>query len=257
MALLCVLCLLLLGAVPSTARDPSTRPLVLAAASLSEALREIAGFHQQTTGDRPVFSFAASSTLARQAREGVPADVFLSADEASMDLLERANLLLPGTRRALLTNSLVVAVHKDLPTPPAEPADLLLPGIRRIALGEPRSVPAGIYARQYLENVGLWAQLRPRVVPTEHVRAALAAVESGNADAAIVYATDLATARALKVAFRPDPSRVPPIRYPVAILRESSQVAAARRFLETLDSPAARRVFENHGFGVLGRASTP
>jgi molybdate transport system substrate-binding protein len=225
---------------------------VFAAASLADALREIAAAYEPASGDRVVLNLAASSTLARQIEEGAPADLFLSADEAKMDALAKQGLLLAGTRKSVLSNTLVVVVPADSQLAIAGAADLAAPGIRAIALAEPQTVPAGIYAKQSLRSLGLWAKLSDRVVPTENVRAALAAVESGNVDAGIVYRTDAGISRKVRVACEVPRAAGPPISYPFAVLGGSRQKEAARRFLAHLESPAGLAVFRQHGFLVLG-----
>lgn len=221
---------------------------VYAAASLRDVLRDVAAA-RAGTGDALVFNFAGSNVLALQIQAGAPADVFFSADARRMDALEANGLLRPGTRHDVLTNRLVVVVPASRPSGVRSPQDLL--GVRRLALAETRSVPAGVYARQYLEGAGLWATLRDRVVPTENVRAALAAVESGNVDAGIVYATDARASKRVRVAFEIEDG--PHILYPVAVLQRARQPEAALRFVEFLSSDAARTVFEAHGFGLLAR----
>lgn len=227
--------LLLLLALPLHAAEVR----VLAAASLTDALQEIAREYGQRTGDRIVFSFGASSMLARQIEAGAPADVFLSADERSMDRVQTA------VRASVLSNSLVVVGDLRI----AHPRDLLR--ARTIALAEPSSVPAGIYARQWLETVGLWKAVQPKVIPTENVRAALAAVASGNADAAIVYRTDVRIARQVRVAYAVPRAQTPRISYPFAVLRGAEQPQAARRFFDYLRSKPARDTFARYGFDVL------
>ncbi len=170
-----------------------------AAASLTDAMKEIGAAYEKESGDKLQFNFGASNMLARQIEEGAPADVFFSADEAKMDALEKKDLLLPGTRRSLLSNSLVIVVAADSGMSPKSAADLAKPEYKKLALAEPRSVPAGIYAREYLEKLGLWEAVKEKVVPTENVRAALAAVESGNVDAGIVYKTDALISKKVKV----------------------------------------------------------
>src|SRR5262245_4066219 len=152
---------------------------VFAAASLTDALQELAKTYEKDSGQKIAFNFGASSLLARQIQEGAPADVFFSADEAKMDGLDKAHLLLPGTRRSLLSNTLVVVVASDSPLKLSAASELGDARFKRLALAETRTVPAGIYAKQYLEKIGIWARVAERVIPTENVRAALAAVESG------------------------------------------------------------------------------
>lgn len=224
--------------------------LVFAAASLTDALKEIAASRGIAGGESVVFNFAASSLLARQIREGAPADVFLSADEAQMDGLERAGLVVPGTRRSILSNTLVAVVPPDSALRIASARDLAGPGVERIALAEPTSVPAGVYSKKFFERVGIWDALAPKVVPTENVRATLAAVESGNVDAGIVYRTDAAISKHVRIAFEIPAALGPAISYPFALVKGAPREKEARRFLAYLDSPAARAVFVRYGFLV-------
>jgi molybdate transport system substrate-binding protein len=241
-----ILAVLVALAVSTAASAAEVR--VFAAASLTGAMKEIAPAFERATGERLVMNFAASSTLARQLVEGAPCDVFLSADEEKMDGLERRGLLLPGSRFAPLSNALVVVVPDDVQHPVKSARDLASPRIRRLALAEMRSVPAGVYARIYLQNAGVWKTIESRVVPTDNVRSALAAVEAGNADAAIVYATDARVSKKTRVAFQVPPALAPPITYPFAALRDSTNKRGARRLLEYLRSSDARRIFAKHGF---------
>lgn len=226
---------------------------VFAAASLTDALREIKAAYEKESGDRLSLSLGASSTLARQIQEGAPADLFLSADEAKMDSLEKRNLVLAGTRKSVLSNTLVIVVPVDSGLPVASPADLAGPRVRALALAEPRSVPAGIYAQEYLRKVKLWEKVSGRVIPTENVRAALAAVESGNVDAAIVYKTDARISKKVRIAYEVPREEGPVISYPFAVVSESRNPEAARRFLRYLESPAALAVFRKLGFVVANR----
>ncbi len=221
---------------------------VFAAASLSDALRGIAQSYERASGDKLHYNFGASSTLALQIRQGAPADVFFSADEAKMDDLAKANLLASDTRRSLLSNALVIVVHPDGGAAIHAPADLAEPAIRRLALAEPQTVPAGIYAKAWLQQRGLWEKVSARVVPTENVRASLAAVEAGNADAGIVYKTDALVSKKVKIAYEVPAADGPKISYPLAVLQDAKQADAARRFAAYLAGPEARAVFVKYGF---------
>ncbi len=223
---------------------------VFAAASLTDALKEIAPEFEKDTGHKVLFNFGASSTLARQIQEGAPADIFFSADEAKMNSLEQRNLILTNSRRSLLSNSLVIVVAVDSPIRLLSARELADDSIKRIAIAEPNTVPAGIYAKEYLQAQGIWAQITGKLVPTENVRGALAAVESGNVEAGIVYKTDALLSRKVKVVLEIPPKEGPKISYPIAALRESSNQPAALDFLGYLGSPAARRIFEKFGFIV-------
>jgi molybdate transport system substrate-binding protein len=189
-----------------------------------------------------------SNDLARQIRAGAPAEVFVSASAERMDEVQGAGFVRPGDRVDLLSNRLVVVVPAESTMPLATAEELTR--VQRLALGDPQAVPAGIYARQWLEKRGLWERVRGRVVPMLDVRAALAAVESGNADAGIVYRTDAATSKRVRVALEVPEAEAPRIVYPAALLA-TAKGPAARAFFEHLRSPEARTVFERLGFEFL------
>jgi molybdate transport system substrate-binding protein len=221
---------------------------VFAASSLTDALEELGPAYEAESGDRIVLAFGASSDLSRQIGSGAPADVFFSADEARMRELEHAGAVEPGTRRNVLSNVLVVVVPERSELRLAGPRDLLSLG--RLALADPDSVPAGVYAKAYLVGQGLWAELAPRIVPVIDVRAALAAVESANVGAGIVYRTDAAISPRVRIAFEVPPAQGPRIVYTLAPLK-TSRKAGARGLAAFLASPRAARVYERFGFLVL------
>jgi len=196
---------------------------VSAAASLSDAMTEVAHVYEAKSGDKVVLNFGASSILATQIVNGAPVDVFLSADDAQM------NRVATAIRVPLLSNKLAIVGAP-------------LPKARRIAIANPEGVPAGVYAKQWLVHRGLWASLAPKIIPAENVRAALAAVLNGNADTAIVYATDSRVGQVIEDS--------PSISYPAAVLRDAKNAAAARRFLDFLQSRDAATIFRKYGFIV-------
>jgi molybdate transport system substrate-binding protein len=232
---------------PRAAAAQSGDVLVSAAASLTDALTAVAVDFQRETGVHVTANFGSSSGLARQIVNGAPVDLFLSADEAQMDLVEQAGFIERGTRVDLLHNQLVVVMPRGS-GPLASLRDLAVESIRRIALADPAAVPAGVYARRYLESIGLWSAIAPKVVPMLDVRAALAAVDSGNVDAAIVYKTDAPIARRSTVVFSIPLADGPPIVYPAAVINGAPHGDAGRRFLAYLRGDAPRRVFERYGF---------
>jgi molybdate transport system substrate-binding protein len=242
---LCVASILAARAVPADREEIA----VFAAASLADALTEAGSAWTDASGDRAVFNFGASSDLSRQIRAGAPADVFFSADGAQMDALEREGLVRASDRHDLLSNTLVVIVPTASTANVAAPRDLT--AFRTIAVADPEAVPAGVYARAWLESLRLWKELAPRVVPTLHVRAALAAVESENAEAGIVYKTDAASSKRARIAFEVAREQGPSIRYPVARLARSTRPAASA-FVAWLRSADARALFTRRGFLVLG-----
>jgi molybdate transport system substrate-binding protein len=221
---------------------------VFAAASLSDALKEIAPAYTKAMGNTVRFNFGASGTLARQIKEGAPADLIVSADELRVDQLEKAGLLLSGTRHTILANQLVVIVAAENGAPVASLADLAKVDVRRIAIGEPGTVPVGTYTKKHLERLGLWAQVTGKCVPLDNVRAVLAAVESGNADVGFVYRTDALISRKVRIAVLVPLSDGPKITYPVAVVRSTMAPDAAKAFAAFLAGPDAQKVFAKFGF---------
>ncbi|HEV8434524.1 MAG TPA: molybdate ABC transporter substrate-binding protein [Thermoanaerobaculia bacterium] len=224
---------------------------VSAAASLTDVLQELAPIYEKRTGDTLLFNLGASSMLARQIQEGAPTDVFISADEAKMDQLQREHLIVNASRRSILSNTLVIVVPSDSHLRIASPAALAGRAVKSIALAEPSAVPAGIYAKQYLRKLGLWPKVVGKVIPTENVRSALAAVESGNADAGIVYSTDALISKGVRVAYEVPLAEGPTISYPAAVIADSKDKPAAQRFLDFLQSRAAAELFRKYRFLVV------
>ncbi|MDQ2868735.1 MAG: molybdate ABC transporter substrate-binding protein [Verrucomicrobiota bacterium] len=217
--------------------------LVSAAASLNESMKAIAARFENETGNKVSLNFGGSNLLARQIMEGASVDVFVSADEAQMNRLVEAGKVAAPV--ALLTNSLVIVAPSGSPV--HAPSDL--EKIARISLADPQAVPAGVYPRQFLETAGLWEKLKAKVVPAENVRAALAVVEAGNADAGIVYRTDARIAPKLQIVSTIPPEQSPKIIYPAAVLN-SSQKPEAKAFLLYLKGAAASEIFQRAGFGL-------
>lgn len=228
--------------------------LVYAAASLTGVMQDLAPLWTAAGGATLKVSLAGSSVLARQIQHGAPADVFISANPGWMDLLDHDALVVPGTRSNLLENSLVLIAH-DPSAPPQtvgpdfDLKDLLAGG--RLAMALVDAVPAGIYGKTALKNLGLWTDLSPLVAQTDNVRAALALVASGAAPLGIVYATDAqAEPRVHVIATFPE-NLHPTIRYPVAAIAQPDP-ASALAFLSFLQSDPARAVFTQHGFQMPG-----
>jgi molybdate transport system substrate-binding protein len=221
---------------------------VFAAVSLTDALHAIAAKYEPASGDKLLFNLAGSNVLALQIEHGAPADIFFSADEAQMDRLAQAKEVDSDSRKDIVYNQLVAVVRTDSSLSLKALTDLAGPAIKHLALGDPRSVPAGVYAKKYLEAAGLWTQIEPRVVPTENVRAALAAVESGNVDAGMVYQTDAQISKKVRIAFAVPSSAAITIAYPAATVHGAPQPEAAKRFLSYLQGPEAHAIFQQYGF---------
>lgn len=238
------LLLLACTSIPAAASDLA----IYAAASLSDALKEIAQDYEAASGDRLQFNLGASSTLAFQIKEGAPADVFFSADEARMDELAERNLIAGDTRRSVLSNTLVIVVSAKDGASISRPVDLAAASVGRIALAQPLTVPAGIYAKAWLQKIHLWEKVAGRVIPAENARACLALVEAGNADAGIVYKTDALLSKNVRIAYAIPAADGSPISYPLAVLNASRHPESARRFAGYLAGPAAQAVFRKYGF---------
>jgi molybdate transport system substrate-binding protein len=219
---------------------------VAAAASLAEGVTEICKVYEAEHGSKATPVFAGSNMLARQIEEGAPVDVFISADERTMQKLLKAKLVEEPV--PLLTNSLVVVVPEDSSAKIGAAVDL--GGFKRIAIGDPAAVPAGVYAKAWLTKAGLWEKIEPKCVASDNVRAALAAVESGNVDAAIVYKTDAAVAKKAKVAWTVPTADVPLIMYPMAVCTGTKHEADTKRFAAFLKSEKATAIFKARGFGI-------
>ncbi|HVW73019.1 MAG TPA: molybdate ABC transporter substrate-binding protein [Rhizomicrobium sp.] len=224
---------------------------VFAAASLTDVMKDVAGVYQARTGVSVTLSFDASSILARQIDNGAQADIFMSADEDWMDYLQKDNRIIPGTRRNLLGNRLVLVADSDPgPIPKIAPhfdlAGAL--GDNKLAMADPASVPAGKYGKAALTALGVWDSVAPKVAQAESVRVALEYVARGEAPFGIVYATDARLAPVKVVGVFPENTH-PPILYPVALTRTASP--AARAFLAFLSGKQARAIFEKAGFTTL------
>jgi molybdate transport system substrate-binding protein len=225
------------------------RELTLSAAiSLKDALDKVAEAYRADRPDTVIhFNLGASGTLQRQIEQGAPVDIFISASEDQMNSLEAKGLLLPGTRKDLVRNTVVLIVPKGKTGISSFP-DLARPEVKVIAVGEPQTVPAGKYAQEVLTHFHLYDQLKPKFVLGNDVRQVLTYVSTANADAGIVYATDAMTSQDVTVvATAPEDSHSPVI-YPVAILKSSKQVDESKRFLDFLEGTKAQAIFEKYGF---------
>jgi molybdate transport system substrate-binding protein len=228
------------------------RITVFAAASLKNAMDEIAAAFAEETEHTAVVSLAGSSTLARQIQAGAPADVFISANTLWMDVLERDGLIRSETRIDLLGNRLVLVASEPSPAPmEIEPgvdlAEML--GEERLAMALVNAVPAGIYGKAALQHLGVWDDVAPKVAQADNVRAALALVASGEAPFGIVYATDANAEEDVTVVGTFPRTSHPPIVYPAAEMKEAAP--AAGTFMQFLRGPSARAAFERQGFTVL------
>jgi molybdate transport system substrate-binding protein len=241
----------------------SVKLTVSAAASLRDALMEITQiFRRSHPGVDVALNFGASGTLELQIERGAPVDVFISAAAEQMNALSARKLLVETTRVDLLQNELVLIVPRNS-TAPAAPAsfrDLARPGVRLVALGDPRSVPAGHYAQEVLTALGIYNAVKAKAVFASDVRQVLADVETGSADAGLVYATDAGISPRVRVVAEAPPGTHEPIEYPAAVLAATqsspAHAAAARAYVEFLETPASRAIFTKYGFRPAEKSAT-
>ena len=247
---LCAAVVLTFGACsgrPAPAPSTDVKVLIFAAASTKGPLDAIA--KQFTTETRVVVEISPgpSSGLAKQIQQGAAADLFLSADQASMNALGEAHI---ATRRDLLTNELVVVVPSDSALKVATLDDLKAEQVKKIALAEPK-VPAGEYARQALNKADVWSAIEAKVIGGTDVRATLQLVARGEVDAGFVYATDAFASKEVKVALRIPAGDHAPIVYPLALLKKSPAHPGAKQFYDYLAGPAAKQIFTDAQFGIV------
>jgi len=237
------------GSGPATQARSET-VLICAAASTAEAVEAATrAFERANPGVEVKLNLASSAALARQIEQGAPADLFLSANQEWADQIARTDQA--AAQMELLGNRLVAVVPKGSTISLGKPADLASDGVRRIAVADVDSVPAGIYARQAFVKLGLWEDVRRKLVPGDDVRQALGYVETGAADVGIVYATDAVASSHVQVAFTFDAGLTDPIRYPLVLLKRSSSGGTGARLFEFLQSEEAAAIFRRHGFSTL------
>lgn len=239
--------LVLVGCGPPDKRE---RIQMFAASSMTDAISELRDDFEAETGYSVELTLSSSASLAVQIQSGAEADLFLSAnvawaDEVALNDRGRSRIL---DEVELVSNRLVIVAAADSEVELKTLADLASPELGEIAIAEPNSVPAGIYAREALETVGLWETLRERLVPGTNVRTALGYVVTGGVSLGIVYASDAKASPDVRVLLEIDPAMHSPIRYPLLLLRHSRRTPGAAEFFEFLTSPSARVGFERHGF---------
>ncbi len=252
--LLVAILLISLGTVWGTAATAQDAKLVVfAAASLKDALDEVNAAYQREKGQETTTSYAASSTLAKQIEAAAPADIFISADLDWMDYLAKKNLIKPETRANLLGNRLVLIAPADSMVKLAIGPNFTLAqalGNGRLAITDPNGVPAGKYGKAALEALGVWSSVADKLAPAENVRATLLLVSRGEAPLGIVYQTDAAADKGVKIVGTFPEHTHPPIIYPIAVVAGSTNPAAAG-YVAYLKSAAERPMFEKQGFTVL------
>ncbi|MFH1549056.1 MAG: molybdate ABC transporter substrate-binding protein [Planctomycetota bacterium] len=247
--LVCLATALLQFACGCESGDDRKELTVFAAASLTDAMTEIGAAFEAKTGAGILLNFQASTTLEQQIRRGAPADVFISASPRQVDSLAKDGLIDADSRIDLLRNSVVVVVHIDANISVGKPEDIVSEDVTRIAIADPELAPAGQYARESLTHYGLWDRAVAKGVTNSlDVRAALAAVEGGDAEVGIVYRTDAAISKKVKIVCELPPESHKPIIYPAVILKDCKDKELAKEFMEFLRTDEVKEIFKKHGF---------
>jgi molybdate transport system substrate-binding protein len=227
---------------------------VSAAASMTDALKEVnTQYNHENPNVTISANFASSGTLQKQIEQGAPADVFISAAAKQMDALEKANLIIAGTRQNLLINKLVLIVPNDSTLGLTDFKDLAAARVTKIAIGDPKSVPAGDYAQQAFDFLGITDVVTPKYVIGTDVRAVLAYVESGNVDVGMVYSTDALISTKVKVVANAPDEINAKIVYPAAVVAGTRVSAEAEKYLKYLSGSGAKAIFEKFGFTVVSK----
>src|ERR1700735_47793 len=244
--------ILILGICSAEAQQqPAPQPTsvtVSAAISLKDALDQLGReFERDHPGAKITFNYGGAGALQNQNQAGGPPDVFFAAAQKQMDALQSAGLILTETRHDIIANDLVLiapSASDDIHTF----QDLAKSSVKTVALGEPETVPAGMYAQETLEKLGLWEGVKKKAIYAKDVRQVLTYVATGDADAGLVYRTDAQTSPKIRTIFTAPPTSHDPIVYPAAVLKNSKDQAAARAFLQFLETPHALEIFKTYGF---------
>lgn len=250
LAAIAILSLLLASCSRPTSTNLKTQPTpsltISAAASLKEAMAEIKQLYTQQQSVTITYNFGASGSLQQQIEQGAPVDIFISAAATQMDALQEKKLIITDTRKNLLSNQVALIAPKNSQLV-SNFKDLTSNRVQKIALGEPKSVPAGKYAQEVLTFFNIFNQIKPKIVFAKDVRQVLAYVETGNVDAGIVYITDAKVSDVKIVVIAPENSHSP-IVYPVAVIKDSKNIDAAKDFVKFLSGKSANDIYRKYGF---------
>ncbi len=234
---------------PGTTAEP-VNLTIAAAASLKDATEDIkAAYEKQHQNVTLTFNLASSGTLQKQIEEGAPADLFISAGKPQMDALEQKGLLIDDSRKDLLGNELVLIAGKDSELTGFE--GLTGAGVGKISIGTPETVPAGQYAKEALTSMELWDQIQPKLVLAKDVRQVLTYVETGNVDAGLVYRSDAAVGKDIKVVASAPADSHKPVVYPVALIKDTKNQKDTEDFANYLFGDEAAKIFDKYGFTTL------
>ena len=237
------------GTSQANTEEKPTELMISAAASLTDALNEMKQVYENEHKTvRLLFNFGGSGKLATQIEQGAPTDLFLSADQISMDKLEKKSLVMADSRADFTGNKIVLVGEKNNNITFSSLNDIDPKNLTQIAIGEPESVPAGKYAKEALESLGKWDAVQTKLVYAKDVRQVLTYVESGNVDIGLVYSSDAMTSDNVKVLAEVDAALHTPIIYPAAIVADSGNQAEAQQFIDFLLSDVGQSILEKYGF---------
>ena len=237
--------------VPKENMEETHELLISAAASLTDAMTEVvSAFEEEHPDTKITVNYGGSGKLAQQLQQGAPVDVFLSADQAWMDKLDKEQLILPDSKIDFARNELVMIAKEASLSTIDSMEDLTSAKVDQIAIGNPDSVPAGKYAEEALKNSGLWKQIQEKFIYAKDVRQVLTYVETGNADIGFVYGSDLYRTEAVEVVTKVDESLFEPIVYPAAVVASSENTAVAKAFVAYLESDTVQAILEKNGFKI-------
>ena len=224
---------------------------VFAAASLTDAMTEIAQEFEASSESKVYLNVAGSNTLRTQIERGVPCDIFISADLHNVRQLVKKDMIDTEDQEDLLRNSLVVISHKNNPVQLSNMEEIIAHTFDYLSLADPDTVPAGIYAKEALMNAGLWPSVSQRIAPALDVRAALVQVEGGNAQLGIVYQADVKISPDVRVAYEIPAELHSEIRYPVCLIKDSPNRMLAQEFFMFLQNERIKKIFKKHGFKTI------
>ena len=232
----------------STTLDKPVKLMVSAAISLTDALEDIKVLYEEENNVELTVNLGGSGSLAQQIQQGAPVDVFISANQEWMDTLEGADHIISATREDITGNKLVLITGKDSPINYGSIEDISAKEIDQIAIGNPESVPAGMYSEQLLHTLDMWDSLKDKLVLAKDVRQVLTYVETGNVDIGLIYESDALTSDSIKVLATAEDGSHDPIIYPAAALKETKHEKEALDFVRFMASDEAQLIFVKHGF---------
>ncbi|EHI99850.1 molybdenum ABC transporter, periplasmic molybdate-binding protein [Clostridium sp. DL-VIII] len=233
----------------TSSSEPAVELNISAAASLQEAMADIQAEYQKVKPNVTLtVNFGASGSLQQQIEQGAPCDIFISAGQSQMKALDDKSLLLENTKKDLVKNDLVMVGPKD--TTLTGLSDLTTDKVKKIAVGEPKSVPAGQYADEVFQNLGIKDAITPKLVFAKDVKEVLAWATSGNADIGFVYKSDALSSNDAKIIDTVPEDKHSPITYPVGIIKASKNQDAAKAFEDFLYTDTCKKIFEKYGYGL-------